>query len=170
VTPFSFHYEKTAVLSAPIDVAFAHLDDFRKLSAHMQQSSGMMMGSAMRITTDEREGRAVGSIVSMDGTILGMRLALREIVTERTPPTRKAWRTLDTDLMVIGAYALGFELHQNGQGTVVRVFIDYDLPRNGVGRWLGRLFGGSYAKWCTETMIGDAVRHFRASALPTPAT
>lgn len=159
-TTFPFHYETTATLSAPIDAAFAHLDDFHKLSAHMEKSSGMMMGSKMSIETDEREGRAVGSVVTMDGRMLGMSLSLREMVTERTPPTRKVWRTLDTDLVVIGAYELGFELRDSGPATALRVFIDYDLPQTRAGRWLGALFGRTYAKWCTETMASDAVRHF----------
>lgn len=161
---FPFHYERTVVMNAPINAAFAHLDDFHKLSAHMEQSSGMMMGSQMHIETDEREGRAVGSVVSMRGKMLGIQLSLREVVTERTPPTQKAWRTLDTDLLVIGAYSLGFELHEQGQVTNLRVFMDYDLPKAGVGRWLGRLFGRAYAKWCTETMAADAVRRFAAPA------
>ena len=152
---FPFHYETTATLNTSIDAAFAHLDDFHKLSAHMEKSSGMMMGSRMTIDMDEREGRAIGSQVSMGGRMLGMRLSLREVVTERTPPTRKVWRTVDTDLMVIGSYELGFELRENGPATALRVFIDYDLPGKGVGRWLGHLFGRMYARWCTEKMATE---------------
>lgn len=162
-TRFPFHYETTATLHASIGAAFAYLDDFYKVSAHMEKSSGMMMGSKMSIDVDEREGRSVGSTVTMRGRMLGMQLSLREVVTERTPPTRKAWRTVDTDLMVIGAYQLGFELRENGPATVLRVFIDYELPQKGAGRWLGRLFGRTYANWCTEKMASDAARHFRAS-------
>jgi hypothetical protein len=161
-TTLPFHHETSAALDASIDDAFDHLDDFHKLSAHMEKSSGMMMGSKMAIEMDERGGRVVGSVVSMRGRMLGMGLSLREAVTERTPPRRKAWRTLDTDLMVIGDYELGFELRASGSGTALRVFIDYDLPKTGVGRWLGRLFGGRYARWCTEKMASDAVAHFRA--------
>jgi hypothetical protein len=162
---FPFHYETTAVLSASIDVAFDHLDDFHKLSAHMEQPSKMMMGSSMRIETDEREGRAVGAIIGMRGSVLGVRLALREVVTERLPPRRKVWKTLDTNLLVIGAYSLGFELSGGGGATTLRVFIDYELPKAGAAAWLGRLFGGAYAKWCANTMAADARRHFAASAL-----
>jgi hypothetical protein len=160
---FPFHYETSVGLAAPIEAAFAHLDDFHKLSAHMEKSSGMMMGSSMSIETDEREGRAIGSKVTMSGRMLGMRLSLQEVVTERTPPTRKAWRTVDTDLMVIGAYELGFELRESTLGAALRVFIDYELPRNGVGRWLGRMFGRTYAKWCTEKRAFDAARLLRAA-------
>jgi hypothetical protein len=155
-----FHHETKVVLSASVEAAFSHLDDFHKLSAHMEQSSGMMMGSKMSIAMDEHQGRAVGSIVSMSGRVLGLRLALREVVIDRIPPTRKVWRTLNTDLIVIGPYQLGFELSGNGASCTLRVFIDYALPRAGVGRWLGRLFAQIYAKWCTEKMASDAARQF----------
>jgi hypothetical protein len=158
---FPYHYETHSTLSTSIGSAFAHLDDFRKLSAHMEQSSGMMLGSRMSIEMDALEGRAVGSTVTMRGRMLGMRLWLRESVTERAPPTRKVWRTVDADLMVIGAYELGFELREDGPVTALRVFIDYNLPKSRVGRWLGRSFAGSYAKWCTEKMAKDAASHFR---------
>ena len=112
------------MLEAPIEVAFAYLDDFRKLSAHMEQSSGMMMGSRMTIEMDEKGGRAVGSKVRMRGKMLGMTLALEEVVTQREPPRLKAWQTVDANLLVIGQYRLGFELVPEGGRTAVRVFID----------------------------------------------
>jgi len=161
-TRLPFHHETNVMLNSSIDAAFAHLDDFHKLSAHMEKSSGMMMGSKMTIETDEGGGRAVGSTVSMDGRILGARLFLKEVVTERAPPKRKAWRTVDTDLLVIGAYELGFELRESGAATALRVFIDYDLPRKPVARLLGRVLGRTYAKWCTQKMASDAVGHFGA--------
>lgn len=70
----------------------------------------------------------------MAGTMLGMRFGLVEAVTLREPPLRKAWRTLSTDLLVIGRYELGFELEL--------------------------LFGRSYARWCVARMAVDAARHF----------
>jgi hypothetical protein len=41
------------------------------------------------------------------------------------------------------------------------VFIDYELPRLGLASWLGKLFGKTYARWCTEQMVNDAAREFR---------
>jgi len=153
------HYERSALLACSPEAAFAHLDDFRKLSAHMEQRPGMMAGSSMTIETDEREGRAVGSTVRMRGTMLGMELALTEVVTEREPPRRKAWQTTDARLLVIGPYRLGFKLDPEVGRTRARIFIDYALPER--MRWLGRLFGGIYARWCVDRMAADAARHFR---------
>jgi len=61
---------------------------------------------------------------------------------------------------VIAQYRLGFELAPQGHMVKLRVFIDYSLPQEGPARWLGRLFGGAYARWCTRRMARDATRHF----------
>lgn len=90
----------------------------------------------------------------------GCRARFDEVVTERKPPARKAWETVETNLLVIGRYRLGFELTANGDRSTLRVFIDYDLPEALPSRWLGRLFGKTYARWCTETMAKDAAAHF----------
>lgn len=157
---YRLHHETTAKLNAPIEVAFAYLDDFRKLSAHMERPSAMMMGSAMAIETDEHGGRAVGSKVRMRGRMLGMPLQLDEVVTEREPPVRKAWETVEARLLVIGQYRLGFALQPDGNTSKLRVFIDYCLPRGVLGRWLGTLFGAMYARWCTRRMASDAIKRF----------
>jgi hypothetical protein len=119
----------------------------------------------MTITTDALDGRAVGSRVRMDGRMLGMALSLEEVVTERQPPFRKAWNTLDAKLLVIGQYRLGFVVSPSGNRSLLRVFIDYELPRQGLARWLGKLFGKTYARWCTERMANDAASHFSSAAL-----
>jgi len=157
------HHETHVALNAPVEAGFAYLDDFRQLSAHMEKSSGMMMGSKMTIEMDELGGRAVGSKVRMSGKMMGMALALDEVVTERQPPYRKAWDTIDAKLLVIGQYRLGFELFPRGAESAVRIFIDYDLPEKAPARWLGRLFGRAYARWCTGRMASDAAKHFADS-------
>jgi hypothetical protein len=65
---------------------------------------------------------------------------------------------------VIGQYRLGFALSPSGDGSLLCVFIDYNLPHDGLGRWLGKLFGKAYARWCTERMTNDAAAHFASSA------
>ena len=151
------HHECVAVLDAPVERAFAYLDDFRALSAHMEKPSAMMAGSAMSIATDDAGGRAVGSHVRMAGRMLGMALSLEEVVTERQPPLRKAWETVNARLLVIGRYRLGFVLSPQGNRSHLRVFIDYELPESWPERWVGRLLARFYARWCTAQMTRDAV-------------
>lgn len=156
---YSHHHESAVVLEAPQDRVFAYLDDFHKLSAHMEESSGMMLGARMTIQTDDGGGRRVGSKVRMAGRVLGIPLALVEIITLREPPFRKAWQTVEANLAVIGRYSLGFELAPEDAKTKVRVYIDYDLPA-GVMWIFGKLLGKAYARWCTTKMVDDAARQF----------
>ena len=159
-TAFPKHEEVTIVLETTPEKAFAYLDDFKQLSAHMGESSMMMIGSRMTIETDGDAGRAIGSKVRMQGKVLGVSLNLEEVVTERDPPYRKAWHTVASNLLVIGQYRLGFQLTRNTFNTEFRVFIDYCLPERGFGKWLGFLLGARYARWCIERMVQDAVKHF----------
>ena len=159
---FAFHHETYALLRASVTAAFDYLDDFRQLSAHMERPSAMMLGSRMCIVTDEADGRAVGSRVTMSGKVLGLPLSLEEVVVEREPPLKKAWQTVDARLLVIGEYRLGFELEPRGAECAVRVFIDYDWPRGVFARGAAALLAKTYAHWCVQQMARDAVKHFVA--------
>ena len=55
---------------------------------------------------------------------------------------------------------MGFELTRQGNSSQVRVFIDYRLPINAPGSWLGHWLGAVYARWCTQQMVSGAARHF----------
>ena len=121
----------------------------------------MMAGSKMSIRTDAASGQVLGSMISLRGRILGLRLSVDEVVTERIVGAGKTWQTVGTPrLLVIGHYRMGFAIAADGAVSVVRVFIDYALPDALPARWLGHLFGGFYARWCTDTMVHDAARHF----------
>lgn len=127
------------------DEVFDAPDEHRNLAAHGGRGSLMMGGGGMMTTVEERGGRAVGSRIAMTGRAFGVSLGLKEVVTEREPPTRKVWETIGLPaLVVIGGYRMGFEVTSDGPGALVRLFIDYDLPpRN---RWLGVLFAGIFAR------------------------
>ena len=115
----------------------------------------------MEVQVDEARGQQVGSRIRLAGRVLGIALSLEEVVTERDPPHRKVWETVGSPrLLVIGHYRMGFELSPRGNDSMLRVFIEYTLPETTPTRWLGRLFGSYYARWCTRQMVDDAVKHF----------
>ena len=115
----------------------------------------------METELDEGQGQRVGSRIRLAGRVFGARLSVEEIVTERNPPHRKVWETTGAPkLLVIGPYRMGFEVSPQGNGSMLRVFIEYALPERAPSRWLGRLFGRYYARWCTQRMVDDAVKHF----------
>ena len=162
---FPFHDETSALVYAPIDRVFAHLDDPMALSAHMGESS-MMIGSRMLVEVDAGGGRAIGSKIRMNGRMMGIPLSLEQVITERQAPHRKLWKTIGTpELLVMAHYRMGFELSPKGDSSLLRIFIDYSLPATAPGSWLGRLLGTAYARWCTKRMADDAARYFNPTVV-----
>jgi succinate-semialdehyde dehydrogenase/glutarate-semialdehyde dehydrogenase len=162
------HDESRALVPATPERIFALVDDHERLASHMNRSSWRMGGGRMRTILDEHRGQRVGSHIRVNGRVFGLELSLDEVVTMREPPTRKAWETVGSPrLLVIGPYRMGFDLTPSAGGTLLRVFIDYALPSSWPARWLGRAFGGSYAHWCTQRMVDDAVRQFQHDPLTT---
>ena len=158
---FPFHHESSGLANAPVEQVFAFLDDPKSLAAHMGKSSMMMLGSRMSIDVDADGGRVIGSKVRMHGRMMGIRLSLEEVITQRQVPDMKVWETIGTPkLLVIAHYRMGFELTRKGDSSLVRVFIDYSLPINAPGSWFGYLLGAVYARWCTSQMVMGAARHF----------
>jgi hypothetical protein len=126
----------------------------------------MMGGGRMELTVDDGKGERVGSHIRLAGTAFGLELALDEVVTERTPPTRKVWETVGIPkLLVIGSYRMGFDITPQGGTSTLRVFIDYTLPSAGTARFLGTLLGDFYAKWCVDQMVRDTRAHFAAAGV-----
>ena len=117
----------------------------------------------METEIDAGRGQTVGSRVRLSGRVFGVELSVEETVTERNPPRRTVWETTGAPkLLVSGHYRMGFELSTQGNGSMLRVFVEYSLPEKGLARGLGRLFGRYYARWCTQQMVDDAVNHFEA--------
>ena len=125
----------------------------------------------MRVELDDGLGKKVGSRIRLAGRAFGIELSVEETVTERDPPRRKVWETTGSPkLLVIGQYRMGFESLPALDYTNLRVFIEYALPVKAPARWLGLLFAGSYARWCTRQMANDAVKHFASSAFHEVST
>jgi hypothetical protein len=161
----NYRYESRSIVRAPADQVFAGLDDHARLSSHMSESTWMMGGGQMEIGLDDGRGQKVGSQIRLAGRVFGVELSVEEIVTERIPHRRKVWETRGSPkLLVIDHYRMGFELSPHGKDSMLRVFIEYALPARAPARWLGRLFGSYYARWCTQRMVNDAVKHFASFA------
>lgn len=150
----ALHHEDSAFFHATAKQLFDYADDHSRFSSHMNESSWMMGGGRMNTETDEGRGQMIGSHIRMSGKVFGISLSLDEIVTRREPPFRKTWKTVGVPkLLVIGNYEMGFEISEENGGSRFRVFINYELPTAATTRWLGRLFGGVYAKWCVRQMV-----------------
>jgi Polyketide cyclase / dehydrase and lipid transport len=158
---YPLHHRSEVDVDADAHSLFAHLDDHRRLASHMEKPSLMMAGATMRVETDALQGQAVGSLIRVTGRVLGVNLAVEEMVIERVPPMRKTWETRGKPrLLVIGSYRMGFTISPQGARSRLVVFIDYQLPPRGFARALALLFGRAYAAWCTRRMATDAVAAF----------
>ena len=167
----SLQYESTGYVQSPMDQVFAHIDDHTRLSSHMGEAYWRAGGGRLETQIDQGRGQKVSSRIRLSGRVCGVDLSVEEIVVERDPPRRKVWETTGApQRLVIGHYRMGFELSAYESGSLLGVFIDYALPARAPARWLGRLFGPYYARWCTRQMVDDAVEHFAtrtATHLPT---
>lgn len=164
---FPERYEDTIIVDAPVASVFAFVDDHSRFSSHMTSSSWRMAGSRMSVSTDDLHGQAIGSHIRMHGRVLGVRLALDEVVTRRTPPVEKEWETVGAPrLLVIGHYRMRLELEPRDTRTLLRASIDYERPPK--DRWLGRAFGGMYAKWCVRQMLQGARDEYARGATARP--
>jgi hypothetical protein len=65
---------------------------------------------------------------------------------------------LAAPVLVIGRYRIGFDIAPMAQGCRLGVFIEYAWSKR--HPWLGRLFSGAYARWCTRRMARDAKAAF----------
>lgn len=163
---YAFSRTAEALVTARPAAVFGVLDDPLRLGRHMARPSAMMLGGSMGYALDARGGRAVGSEIRAEGSVLGLRMSVVERVTERDPPRRKVWETVgEPRLIVFGRYRLGFEVLPEGTGSRVRAFVDYDLPRTPLGRALGPLGAPVYARWCLGRMLAEA----RAAGRGQPA-
>lgn len=154
---YSLHHRSEVDIGTDAHNLFALLDDHRRLAGHMEKPSLMMAGATMRVETDALKGQAVGSVIRVTGRVLGVNLAVAEVVTDRVPPLRKTWETRgEPRLLVIGSYRMGFTISPEGDHSRLVVFIDYELPPRGFAHGLGLIFGRAYAAWCTRRVASDA--------------
>ena len=155
------HQAANVVVNAAAEAVFDHLDDQSRLGGHMEKPSAMMMGGRMAYEFDAGKGRAVGSMIKMRGSLLGLNLFVTEVVTERTPPVRKIWETQGRPhLLVIDSYRMGFEITPMSERCRLHIFIDYTLPATWLGRLFGAIFAPLYARWCVSRMAKDATKAF----------
>ena len=161
---YTRHYEESLSIPAEPKEIYTFANDHKNFSSHMNKSTLMMGGASMETEVDEGKGQKIGSHIKMQGKVFGFNLFLDEVITKYTPPYRKEWETVgEINLLVIDHYKLGFDITPEQKHSVIKVFIDYKLPKSKFGLLLGFLFGGIYAKWCVRQMIKGVDEHFKTS-------
>ncbi len=164
--PFPLHAESSVLVRVTPEVAFAFLDTHENIAAHMDRPSWAMLGGAMTSSMDRLAGKETGSVILIEGTVLGISISLAEEIVERVPPRRKRWETIGTPrLIVISGYRMGFNVERAGDGCQVTVTIDYDIPEGFWGRLFGRVFAPVYARWCVQRIVHTVAHEFSNAKL-----
>ncbi len=156
------YYANSISLPVSPEEVFTFADNHANFSSHMNKSSWMMGGGKMTTHADERGFQKLGSHLQMEGTVVGVKLFLDQVVSTYEPPLRKEWHTVGKiNLIVIDHYTLGFEIKPEDNTSNLRVYIEYMRPKTVKSHWLGFLFGSMYAKWCVNQMINGVDSHFK---------
>ena len=158
---FPRHAESSVVVRVAPEVAFAFLDAHENIAAHMDRPSWAMLGGTMTSTIDKLAGKETGSVIQIEGKVLGFSISLVEKIVERVPPRHKRWEIIGTPrLIVMGRYRMGFDIERAGDGCRVTVVIDYDLPEGVWGSLSGQLFAPAYARWCVQRIVQTVAHEF----------
>ena len=142
---------------APPDKVFAYMDDINNVGWHMSGEGAMpMMGSRLQLEViDDSEG--IGATYRWKGSVMGMAIDIKEIVTNWTAGREKTWRTIEKPKMIVMSdYTMHLLLTPIERGTDVLFEIDYSLPKTPWGWMIGKLLARKYAKWCLQRACNDA--------------
>lgn len=148
---------RTAVIEATSERVFAHVDDIRNLARHMSgQGSMPMMGSSLALEFVSPEHTGVGATYRYSGRVMGLIIDFSETVAWYVPGREKVWRTIGTPrLIIIDSYEIRSRL---------TLTFNYELPRSGLRRLLGRLLAAAFARWCLGSMVVGTVYTLQGSA------
>lgn len=90
---YTHHHRSEVNVAVDVHKRFAYLDDHRRPAGRMEKPSLMMAGATMQVSADALTGQAVESVIRITGRVLGVNLGVDEVVTERSSPSRKTWRS-----------------------------------------------------------------------------
>ena len=80
--------------------------------------------------------------------------------------SERSWRTgggrMETDIDEGRGPTVGSRIRPSGRVFGVELSVEEIVVERAPARWLERLFGRYYARWCTQQMVDDAVNHFEA--------
>src|SRR5262245_48957454 len=153
---------RTVEIAAAPPTVFAYLDDIRHVAERMARGSLAMLGGRFTLDVVSPAPTGVGARYRWRGRVLGVRLDFSEVVIEWVPPQRKRWRMVrGARILIFAGYELGFVIESSAGGSAVTLDIEYELPRSGLARLLGRLLARPYSAWCLRSMIDRNHARFR---------
>ena len=98
--------------------------------------------------------------------MMGLVLDFSEKVIRYVPGREKVWRTLGTpQLLILDSYEMRVAVEPVSEAAArLTIGIDYELPRSGLWRLIGRALAAPYARWCVQSMIDGTKRDIEQGA------
>ena len=125
-----------------------------------------MMGSKLKLEILTSNATDVGATYQYSGSMMGLMIDFSETVTKYVSGREKIWRTIgNPQLLIVESYEMRVVVEPLQANTAqLTISFDYDLPRSGMWRLIGRALAGSYARWCLDSMISGTKRDLERSA------
>ena len=152
---------RSVTIAAPAERVFAYVDDIRNLARHMSESRSMpMMGSKLKLEVITPETTGVGATYRYSGRMMGLTIDFTETVTGYIAGREKVWRTIgEPKLLIIAGYEMRVIVDPvSPASSQLTIGIDYELPRAGIWRALGRMLAGVDSRWCLTRMVEGTKR------------
>ncbi|HMV07474.1 MAG TPA: hypothetical protein PKL56_11785 [Cyclobacteriaceae bacterium] len=143
--------------TAPAQQVFKTIDDLGVTGMHMTESSGMMMGSKLKLDFLTSNKTGIGSRYRWTGKMMGLVMDFTVEVTKWINGVEKVWETIgDTKLIIYSWYRMKLLLNETNGNTEAELSISYEKPKGFFNKMLCFLLADWYCRWCLKKMLGDA--------------
>jgi hypothetical protein len=150
---------KTETYNASPEKVFKSIDDLGVTGMHMTQSSGMMMGSKLKLEFLTENHTGQGCKYRWTGKMMGMKMDFIVEVTKWIQNKEKIWETIgEPKLIIYSWYRMHLVVIPAVNGANVELSISYEKPKGFFNKILSFLFADWYCRWCLKKMLSDAER------------
>jgi hypothetical protein len=150
--------ESIEIKAQPSEV-FKHVDNINNTGTHMSKSNMPMMGGSLKTEILSKNEIGPGATYRMYGKVMGMDIDFTETVTKWIENQERVWETIgDPKLLIMGGYAMNFNVRPSNWGTRLTFGIKYSYPKSAFWKFIAFLLGDWYAKWCLKNMAKDVKR------------
>lgn len=150
-------YSNSIFIKASQAKVFSHMNNLANTGMHMMKDSAAMMGSRLALEQLSDNKTGLNSKFRWYGKTMGLSMDFTVRVTKWIDNEEKVWETIGAARMIILSwYRMYLKLSSKNDGTLVKLGIDYNLPKNLFWRIIGALLAPLYASWCVNNMLTDS--------------
>lgn len=148
---------RSKLFAYPAELVFQALDDLGVTGTHMTKSSGMMLGSKLKLEFLTAQHTGVGATYRWSGRMMGLQMDFTVQVVKWIPNREKFWETIgESKLTIYSWYQMRLMLSESELGTNATLSISYRKPEGLFNNILCFLFADWYCRWCLKKMLNDS--------------